>query len=101
MSARDKLDSYERNWAHHQNWRKPRDGGSPGRYVEKGTLGGRFDLALTFRELPADLRDRVIKRLEEVMTRLVDEEHSLLVAELRGEAITEAQRTLDELAGPQ
>jgi len=95
MSARDKLDTYERDWARHLNWRKPRDGGEPGLYLdERSGLGG---LSIRFREMPSDLRDRVAKRLESYILGLVDLEHTALIEELRAAAVTEAKATLKEL----
>jgi len=94
------LDRYEQDWGRHMRWRNPPNhagGAVPGRYVEKGTAGGRFDLAVTFREMSNDLESRVSKRLEQVVADLVAEEHAKLLTELRLAAVAEAKATLEEL----
>jgi hypothetical protein len=54
---------------------------------------------VAFREMPSDLRERVAKRLESVVARLVDEEHAAMLEQLRAATRLEAMRTLEEL-GP-
>lgn len=102
MSAKDRLDTYERDWERHERWREPKrgfvaDAGNPGgKYIEKSSYGGGAPF-VRFSEMPSELRDRVAERLEFAIRQLVDAEHALVLAERRAEALEEAKRTLAAL----
>lgn len=104
MSARDRLDTYERDWGRHLRWRAGGGRGStseikPGHYIQESAGFGRSGHAVAFQEVPTELRDRLAKRLEACVAQLVDEEHAKLVEELRVAAVAEAKITLEELGG--
>jgi hypothetical protein len=99
MSAKDRLESYERDWERHLRWRNPpaHDSAKPGVYAACERGFGGTDRSLTLREMNHDLSDRVYKRLESVIAQLVDEEHTALLVEHRKAAIAEARATLEAL----
>lgn len=51
MSAKDRLDTYERDWERHERWRMPHDDSKPGLYIDKGR-----DTCVKLHEMPPDLR---------------------------------------------
>lgn len=94
MSAKDRLDTYERDWGRHERWRMPHDDSKPGLYIDRGR-----DTCVKLHEMSSDLRTRVTNRLESAVRQLVNEEYEAMLAAHRLDALEEAKRTLAELGG--
>jgi hypothetical protein len=102
MSAKDDLDSLDRDWESHLRWRNGRRslGGNDaaGKYrAERGGYGN--DLAIVLSELPRSVREALVKDIESVIGAALDERYRAARAALVDRALDEARETLSKLAG--
>lgn len=99
MSAKAKLDEFDRTWSYHQNWLAGSEKDSPGEYLTTDS-GDRGAFKLQFPYLPSHLTRNLPKSfLESLIRDLVERQHTIARRELVEAAIAEAEETLKELRG--
>lgn len=98
MSAKEKLDRLESDWADHMEWREKGDGRLddngkhvPGVFIVKDARG---NYIAGHRALPQAVRERIANRIEDWFLTLVDELYEEVRSEHIVDAIAEARSVL-------
>lgn len=105
MSAKDKLDTFDREWAEHIEWRTGERVGwmqgngavpdaAPGQYLSGNRYG---EIEIRTKYLPQKVRDGLVADIEAVIGAAIDARKQAIRAELVSAAKEEARATLAEI----